>query len=68
MDFNDFNVQGFQGQKMIMICPCYELKLIHTISTTVCNKQLGSLIPKERRKHSLASTNYALDHSDSVNN
>ena len=40
-------VQCFQGQKLIMICPCYELKLIHAISTTVCNKPLGSIIPKE---------------------
>ena len=40
-------VQDFQGQKMIMICSCYELERIHKLSARICSKPLQSLIPKE---------------------
>ena len=43
-------VQDFQGQKMVMICSCYELERIHKLSARICSKPLWSLIPKEMKE------------------
>ena len=43
-------VQDFQGQKMIMICSCYELERIHKLSARICSKPLRLLIPKEMKE------------------
>ena len=43
-------VQDFQGQKMVMICSCYELERIHKLSARICSKPLRLLIPKEMKE------------------